>query len=115
MVVIFSVSSIKGEDIPEVNVVNIDKLFHTIEYFILGALLVRAFSNSTTNHKYGYILIVSILIASFYGATDELHQRFVAGRACDIFDLLFDIIGSGIGAALYSYKERISCAVDKTF
>ncbi len=110
--IIFASSSIEGGE-PLVDIPNIDKFFHFVEYFILGALLVRAFSNSVTNPKYKYILVASILIASLYGASDEYHQRFVSGRSCDMIDLLSDIIGAAIGAALTIYKERISRAVNK--
>ena len=114
MVILFYASSIRGEEIPKFNIPNVDKLFHFIEYFILGALLVRAFSNSTANPRYIYIFFASALIASLYGVTDEFHQRFVSGRSCELFDLLSDIIGSGAGAALITYKERIRSAVNKT-
>lgn len=108
MAFLFYFSSIKGEDIPKFDIANIDKFFHAVEYFILGALLVRAFSNSVANPNYTYILIVSILIAAMYGLSDEFHQRFVSGRTADMFDVLADAIGSSLGAALYSYKERVS-------
>lgn len=114
MSIIFYFSSIPGDNIPKFDVPNIDKLFHSIEYFILGALLVRAFSNTATNPKYLYIFLASILIASFYGTTDEFHQRFVSGRSCDVFDFLFDAAGSLAGAGLYLYRERVNRAVDKT-
>ncbi|OGX00451.1 MAG: hypothetical protein A3I73_02425 [Omnitrophica bacterium RIFCSPLOWO2_02_FULL_45_16] len=115
MAFIFLFSSIKSEDIPEFNVPNIDKLFHSMEYFILGALLFKALSNSIANPNLIYILSASILIASLYGATDEFHQRFISGRSCDFFDLLTDVIGSAIGAGLWLYRERSSRAVNKTF
>lgn len=107
MAIIFSFSSVKGEDIPQFDIPSIDKLFHFVEYFILGILLVRAFSNSFANPNFKYILAASILIALLYGSTDEFHQRFVPGRSCDFFDLLSDIVGSSIGACLALYKERI--------
>lgn len=115
MALIFSFSSIKGEDMPKFYVPNIDKLFHSMEYFILGALLFRAFSNSIAIPKHIYILLASISIASLYGATDEFHQHFISGRSCDFFDLLTDMIGSVVGAGLYLYRERVSRAVNKTF
>ena len=107
MAIIFSFSSIPGSA-AKLDIPYIDKLFHFVEYFILGAMLARAFSRSIVNPVYRYIFIASILIGSIYGATDEFHQRFTPGRSCDIFDLLSDIVGSGIGAALYTYKERLS-------
>ena len=111
--IIFYMSTLPSDGTPFIDIPNIDKFFHIVEYFIFGALLARAFSNSITNPNYKYILAVSILIAAFYGASDEFHQRFVPGRSCDVFDLLSDIIGASIGAALAIYKERISRAVDK--
>jgi VanZ family protein len=39
--------------------------------------------------------------AALYGVTDEFHQRFVAGRTSDPFDLAFDILGGLLGGALY--------------
>jgi VanZ family protein len=111
---IFYSSSISGHDIPKVDIPNVDKLFHSIEYFILGFLLLKAFFHSFDKPNYKYIFIAAVLIASLYGASDEFHQRFVSARTCDIFDLLFDIIGSIAGAALSLYKEKIKRAVDKT-
>jgi VanZ family protein len=112
MAAIFYASSLEGKDIPPI-APGIDKLFHFVEYFILGFLLFRAFSRSSDSPNLKNILIASIFIASFYGATDEFHQRFVSGRTCDFFDFLIDMTGSCIGAWLASYKERISRAVDK--
>lgn len=111
---LFYFSSVPASELPVFDIPNIDKLFHFIEYFVLGALLVRALSNTSVNLKYAHIFIISVAIASFYGVTDELHQYFVSGRTSDIFDLLSDIIGAFAGAGLYIYKERIRRAVDKT-
>jgi VanZ family protein len=114
MGIIFYSSSISGEDIPKFGIPNIDKLFHFIEYFVLGFLLVRAFFHSLSKPNYKYIFIAAVLIASLYGASDEFHQRFVSARTCDIFDLLSDIIGSSLGAALSLYKEKVKSVIDKT-
>lgn len=109
--IIFAFSSIQSDRVT-IDIPGIDKLFHAIEYFILGALLVRAISNSVAKPNYKYILIIAMIALTIYGASDEFHQRFVPGRSCDIFDLFSDIIGSFLGAALMSYKERISRAVN---
>ena len=114
MALIYYSSSICGEDIPKIDIPNIDKLFHFIEYFILGAILVRAFANSSDKAGFKLILLLSIMIASTYGILDEFHQRFVPGRTLEIFDVLSDIIGSFFGALLYTHKEKNSRAVDKT-
>lgn len=113
MGLIFYASSMNGEQVPEIDIPGIDKLFHFIEYLILGFLLARALSRSSANVNYRHIFISAVLISSFYGLSDEFHQRFVPGRTCDIFDFLSDLIGSSIGAGLCVYKERIRSAVDK--
>ena len=114
MVLIYYSSSIYGEEIPKIDIPNIDKLFHFVEYLILGALLVRAFANSSDKANFKLILLLSILIASIYGALDEFHQRFVSGRSPEIFDIFSDIIGSLSGALLSIHKEKSSRAIDKT-
>jgi len=114
MALMFYSSSIKGEDIPKIDVPGIDKLFHFVEYFILGALLIRAFANSSDKANFKLIFFLSILIASMYGVLDEFHQRFVSGRSPEIFDIVSDIIGSFSGALLSMHKEKRDRAVDKT-
>lgn len=114
MGIIFYSSSIKGEELPRFDIQNIDKLFHFIEYFILGFLWARALAHSVDNPNYTYIFIAAVVAASLYGATDEFHQLFVSGRACDIKDFLSDAAGSALGAGLSIYKERIKRAIDKT-
>lgn len=114
MAIIYFSSSISGEDIPQIDIPNIDKLFHFIEYFILGALLVRAFANSSDKVNFKVILFLSLLIALIYGVLDEFHQRFVSGRSPEIFDIFSDIIGSLFGTLLSIHKEKSSRAIDKT-
>lgn len=114
MVLIYFSSSISGEDIPKIDVPNIDKLFHFVEYFILGALLARAFVNSFPKFGLKRVLFLSILIASAYGVLDEFHQRFVFERSPEIFDVIFDIMGSSLGILLLTHKEKGNRAVNKT-
>lgn len=113
MGLIYYSSSIPAEDIPKFDIPGIDKLFHLVEYFILGILLVRAFANSYDKASFKLILLLSVLIASIFGVLDELHQRFVPGRSPEIFDIFSDIIGSFLGALLSIHKERGSRAIDK--
>lgn len=114
MALIYYSSSIHGECLSKIDIPIIDKLFHFVEYFILGALLLRAFANSSHKTNFKLILLLSILIASIYGALDEFHQRFVPGRSPEIFDIFSDIMGSLLGALLSIHKEKSARAVDKT-
>jgi surface polysaccharide O-acyltransferase-like enzyme len=114
MAFVYYSSSISGEDMLKIDIPNIDKLFHFIEYFVLGALLIRAFANSSDRTNFKFIFLLSILIAFIYGALDEFHQRFIPGRSPEIFDILSDIIGSLSGALLSMHKEKSDRAVNKT-
>lgn len=45
-------------------------------------------------------VVLAVACASLYGVTDELHQYFVPGRACDPADWLVDTCGAALGAML---------------
>mgnify|MGYP002883226079 CR=1 FL=1 len=71
---------------------NQDKIFHFIEFFILGLLLQLSFLESkkfSTNKIIFMTIIFGFIIACF----DELHQNFVQGRQPSIDDLIFDFFG----------------------
>jgi VanZ family protein len=113
MGMIFYSSSLIMEE-SKIDVPNIDKLFHFIEYFILGYLWTRALTYTSSNPNYLYIFIAAVIISTLYGVSDEVHQLFVPTRSCDAIDLLSDLAGSAAGAGLSVYKERIKRAIDKT-
>lgn len=98
----------------KIDIPNIDKLFHFVEYFILGALLIRAFARTSDKANFKLIFLLSILIASIYGVLDEFHQRFTPGRSPEIFDIFSDIIGALLGALVSMHKEKGDRAIDKT-
>jgi VanZ family protein len=66
------------------------KCAHMTEYAILGYLLLRALGRE------GWALLLGIA----YAATDEFHQRFVAGRHGSPVDVAIDTIGLVIGIVL---------------
>jgi VanZ family protein len=73
-----------------------DKLLHAAEYAVLGALLVPALRLAGLRPVPA--LVAAVLVASFFGATDEIHQFFVPGRNADVADWLADALGAAIGA-----------------
>lgn len=76
---------------------------HLVEYFILGLLVYYALARSTRLRR---IFIVTVLISTLYGATDEFHQAFVPGRTPDIADLTNDAIGSILAVVLIRWRSR---------
>lgn len=75
----------------------IRKLAHFTEYLILGFLTINMLNKNDISKKY----LISILICIIYATSDEIHQIFVPGRACQIRDILIDSIGSITGVYLY--------------
>jgi len=104
MAVIFTLSSIPGQNLPSTGFPHADKIIHSIEYLILGFLLIRAISGSFRNISLAKIIISVIIISSLYAILDEWHQQYVPGRQCDLFDFLADLIGTGIGIVLYRMR-----------
>lgn len=43
---------------------------------------------------------LATLLSSMYAVTDEIHQIFVVGRACEVFDWSVDTIGAALGATM---------------
>lgn len=71
-----------------------DKLLHAVEYGILATLCYRAFRRSAGTTLASYAVLSSIVAASFYGATDEVHQLFVPLREASLGDWLADSAGA---------------------
>ena len=113
MALIFAISSMKQPPfpMPEFEWFTIDKLYHFIEYAILGGLIARALLKAKPSVVpsqliWGLAAVLSIL----YGASDEWHQTFVPGRLATVADWVADVLGSiagVLGAYLY-YKKKQS-------
>ncbi len=78
-----------------------DKLYHFLEYTILGVLagrVIRAYA-------FDFRGLSSVTVVSFfcllYGVGDEFHQWFVPGRFATVGDVLADTVGGWAGGRLY--------------
>ena len=81
------------------------KIAHVVEYLILTFFLYRAFNGSFRINPRRLFMYVTGL-ALLYAASDELHQRFVAGRNCSFGDVLIDSIGVFLFYAWIKFKQR---------
>jgi VanZ family protein len=95
MAAIFYFSS-ESHPLPELTEHVWDKLLHTIEYLGLAVLLFRAIDGEGLDWRRTAIL--TVLIVSAYGASDEWHQAFVPLRSSDVYDWLTDTLAGVIGA-----------------
>lgn len=83
------------------------KAAHMAEYAVLGILLMRCL------HSFGimcpslwkYALMAGILCA----VSDEVHQYFVPGRACQLRDVMID--GTGVLIGIVVWKIKNECIV----
>ena len=75
------------------------KLGHFSEYAVLGGLLTAVFRiGHTERQSFPYYRVwLPPLAALCYAASDELHQRFVPGRSCELRDVLIDLSGALLG------------------
>jgi VanZ family protein len=83
-----------------------DTLSHAALYFGLGALLVRGLAGGFDRHVSVAVASAAVIIATAYGATDELHQHFVPERQMDVRDLVADALGSSLAAAGLYVRSR---------
>jgi len=95
---IFFVSSLSS--VPTVPVDYFDKVEHFSAYALLAFLACRAFAATGMDARWGVVL------ASFYGLSDELHQAFVPGRSSDLFDWVADTTGAVAALFLYLRHTR---------
>ncbi|MDZ7340787.1 MAG: VanZ family protein [candidate division KSB1 bacterium] len=90
---IFIQSSMADISVPELGFDWQDKVYHAIEYGILGFLLYRALFfqkiQLLKTHASGF----TWLLGSLYAISDEIHQYFVPGRSADVGDALADVAG----------------------
>jgi len=97
--------SAQPNPLPELTTRLWDKGLHFVAYGTLGALLLFALRSSGAGRALAPLLAVAG--ASLYGASDELHQSFVTGRSCELFDWVADTLGGALGVALAALALRL--------
>jgi VanZ family protein len=73
-----------------------DKVAHAMAFGLLGALVALGSGNP----------VLAVVCAFLYGASDEIHQWFVPGRASEVLDLVADTLGGAIGALAVEFLAR---------
>jgi VanZ family protein len=82
-----------------------DKLAHLTIYGVFGALIARACWRTGSRSPLR-VVVLATLLATAYGLSDEVHQRFVPGRQFELLDLLADAVGAVCGALLVARARR---------
>jgi VanZ family protein len=97
---IFAGSSIRGLTPPGPDSLPKDKIAHLLEYFVLGALLVRGIAGPRERPRWSMMTFL-LAVAATVAALDELYQSSVPGRDMSAADWVADAVGAaaGIGAS----------------
>lgn len=94
---IFILSSIPGDNFPEVDFKYTDKLVHAAVYLVLCLLFFYSLKNQSKNVKLKrFAAEFAVLFTVLYGITDEIHQYFVPNRNCELSDWIADAAGAVI-------------------
>ncbi len=93
-ILIFSGSSVAAPSVTPVFWLDfvIHKTAHIIEYAILGILTYRALKTENISHREA--VVYAIIIAAFYGLTDEFHQSLTPHRTTRLRDVIIDTIAA---------------------
>lgn len=105
---IFILSSGPGPDIGP-DLPHSDKVLHFAAFAVLGALCLRALGTTPLKKRPAWLIAVSVLAASLYGISDEVHQSFVPSRSADIMDAAADVFGSVFGVLVWRLLAGRRC------
>ncbi len=83
-----------------------DKIIHCIVYLIFGLSLVYSLLTINPTISLMKLRYLVIIIGILYGASDEVHQYFIPGRLCDIYDLIADSFGILMAVIIYPYLSK---------
>lgn len=84
---------------PLLNSFIVRKFAHFFEYAVLGFLIGCALFLSRRR----FSPITAVICSALYSISDEIHQYFVPGRACRIFDVGVDTLGALTGTLILAF------------
>jgi VanZ family protein len=79
----------------------VDKVLHFVAYGIMGILFYRAYQTLRIKNNIQMLMLLSVVSASLYGISDEIHQSFVPFREAEVADVIADMLGAASGVLLY--------------
>jgi len=100
--IILLATSIPNPPVPHL-FAHADKATHFVMYGVLGFLLARALRNGDRRWR---LILLTIAFGIAFGAADEWHQRFIAGRSSELADWGADSTGVVVGALLSAVLPR---------
>jgi VanZ family protein len=90
-----------------------DKFQHLAAYGVLAAAIGLWVSSRQWKSRGLLWFALVAAIASIYGVTDEIHQSFVPGRNCNVWDWIADTLGALLGTGAIFFVFRLGAARKK--
>jgi VanZ family protein len=109
LLVIFAIWILSSQSVLPVpkGILSFDKLQHLLAYLILSASFVFWFSPDQRRFHRLRTFLLLVGISSLYGVIDELHQFYVPGRDCNVWDWIADTLGASLGAGAALLADRL--------
>jgi VanZ family protein len=104
---IWVLSSQKTLPIPK-GIFGFDKLQHLLAYLVLAASFAFWFSPDQRRFHRLRTFLLLVFVSSLYGVIDELHQFYVPGRDCNVWDWIADTLGAFLGAGAALLADRLA-------
>jgi len=124
-VLIFCLSQQNGEDSTETSgwftsLLNFifpfeltEAFVRTMAHFSEFACLSFFMNNLFVSYKSKFCPVIACVLSFIYAITDEIHQIFVPGRACQFQDMMVDLAGIVSGMAVYAIIYLIIKQIQK--
>ena len=95
---IFFASSVPGDELPSWGFW--DKAEHLLAYSVLGVLFLIPTAEARLALVTPRTGALAVVLATLYGAFDEIHQSFTPDRSPDVHDLFADFLGATVGVVV---------------
>lgn len=107
-IILFTLTSYPTLHTPLDKILNIDKLYHFVAYFIFAFLFYK--SQKADPKVLSRRLTILLVIVPLF---DELHQIPIPGREFSFYDIGADILGFSVVLLLLFFKQRTAKAKTK--
>ncbi|MDR0624447.1 MAG: VanZ family protein [Treponema sp.] len=82
-------------------ILGFDKLQHLLAFAVLTGAVCLWVPRKKWKTRSLFFMMIAAAIGSAYGIVDEVHQFFVPGRDCNVWDWIADTLGTAIGASAF--------------
>jgi VanZ family protein len=100
MALIFVISSFEVRVPGLVHIPLRDKGIHFVEYGVLGWLCAAASARTWPLAPAWRTAAFAVFVSVLWGLSDEIHQALVPGRSPELADVVADLFGGIVGAAV---------------